>query len=76
MIVLTLLLTGFKNVRIKGWLKLSSEQTKECMSKLQYETLNPSSTLMRLANDASDLMHKSDEDAQSMQKMQPKRRLD
>ena len=48
------------DVRIKGWLKLSREQQKECISKLRYESLCPSSIQTCLANNTSELMRERD----------------
>lgn len=64
-VLMSFLLESFVDVKVKGWLKLTSEQREQCIMKLRYRSPQFISAQLALAHSARDLVRQRDEVAQS-----------
>ena len=65
MIVLTSFLESFVDVKVKGWLRFTSDQREQCITKLQYGSLRSNFAQLTLAHRIRDLKRERDGIAQS-----------
>lgn len=64
-VLISFLLESFVEVKVKGWLKLTSEQREQCITKLRYRPPQFISARLGLAHSTRDLKRQRDEIAQS-----------